>query len=412
MKILVRSFAIALLASAALTAAPALAQKKVEAPKAPKLSKPVAVVLVAAQTLQQAGDHPGALAKIAEADAFASPTPDDTYMISALRLSSAVALKDNALIEKSLTKMLATGRVSAADQPKFLRNIGALAMQRKDYAVATNAFEQLVKLNPGDGEGIVGLAELYFAQKQSAKAVDSLTQAIAANKAAGQPVPESWYRRRLQFAIDGKQVAQIRPAGVGLVEAYPNAVNWRDAIITTRDSFPKLDAQTELDFLRLQSVAGALNGERDFVEYAETALGNGYPGEAKTAIDEGIRRNMLVATKPLVAELRKTANTKVATDKAGLPGLEREIKANPKLALATGDAYYGYGDFAKAASLYKQAVGAPTVDQATANLRFGVALARAGDKAGATVALNAVKGGPREALAKFWLIHINQAKPA
>jgi len=413
MKIFVRSLAAALLASAALTAAPAFAKEaKVEAPKPPKLSKGVATALAAAQKLQQGGDNAGALAKIAEAEAVPNPTADDTYMISALRLNSAIGLKDNLLIEKTLTQMLATGRVSAADQPKFLRTVGSLALQRKDYAAATSAFEQLVTLNPGDGEAIVGLAELYFAQKQSAKSVDSLTQAIAANKAANLPVPEAWYRRRLAIAYDGKQAAQLQPAALGLVEAFPNAVNWRDAIIITRDSYPKLDEQTELDFLRLQSAAGALNGERDFVEYADTALGKGYPGEAKSAIDEGIRRNMLVASKPLVAELRKTADSKVAADKAALPGLEREIKSNPKIALVTGDAYYGYGDYTKAASLYKQAVGAATVDQATANLRLGVALARAGDKAGATAALNAVKGGPREVLAKYWLVFLNQATPA
>jgi tetratricopeptide (TPR) repeat protein len=413
MKIFVRSLAAALLASAALTAAPAFAKEaKVEAPKPPKLTKAVATALAAAQKLQQAGDNAGALAKIAEAELVPNPTADDSYMISALRLNSAIGLKDNLLIEKTLTQMLASGRVSAADQPKFLRTAGSLALQRKDYAAATSAFEQLVTLNPGDGEAIVGLAELYFAQKQSAKSVDSLTQAIAANKAANLPVPEAWYRRRLAIAYDGKQAALLQTAALGLVEAFPNAVNWRDAIIITRDSYPKLDDQTELDFLRLQSAAGALNGERDFVEYADTALGKGYPGEAKSAIDEGIRRNMLVASKPLIAELRKTADSKVAADKAALPGLEREIKSNAKIALVTGDAYYGYGDYARAASLYKQAVGAANVDQATANLRLGVALARAGDKAGATASLTAVKGGPREVLAKYWLVFLNQATPA
>jgi predicted Zn-dependent protease len=98
----------------------------------------------------------------------------------------------------------------------------------------------------------------------------------------------------------------------------------------------------------------------------------------------------------------------VAADKAALPGLEKEIKANPKIALVTGDAYYGYADYAKAAGLYRQAIGAANVDQATANLRLGMALAKSGDKAGATKALQSVTGGPREALAKYWLLYLNQ----
>ena len=42
-----------------------------------------------------------------------------------------------------------------------------------------------------------------------------------------------------------------------------------------------------------------------------------------------------------------------------------------------------------------------------ANLHIGMALARAGDKAGATAALNAVTG-PRADIAKFWLTYLNQ----
>jgi tetratricopeptide (TPR) repeat protein len=411
MKIINRGIAAALLAGAALVASPGFAKDKEPAAVAaapPKLSKGVAVVLQAVQKLQQAGDNAGALVKITEAEAVPNLTADDTYMINALRLNSAIATKDDALTEKSLNAMLATGKVPPDNTAKFLRVLGSLAMQRKDYNAATVAFEKLVAMNPADTDAQVGLAELFFAQKQHGKAVDSLTKAIVANKAAGQPAPEAWYRRRLAIAYDGKQTAQLQPSALGLVEAYPNAVNWRDVLVITRDSYPSLDDQTQLDFLRLQSATGSLNGERDYVEYADTALTRGYPGEAKAAVDEGIRRNMLVASKPLVAELRKSADTKVAADKAALPGLEKEIKANPKIALVTGDAYYGYADYAKAAGLYRQAIGAANVDQATANLRLGMALAKSGDKAGATKALQSVTGGPREALAKYWLLYLNQ----
>lgn len=401
--------AAALLAGAALTAAPAMAQKKDEkaqASKPVKLSKPVQTALAEAQKLQGAGDHAGALAKVAEAEAFPSPTPDDVYMTNALRLNSALATKDNALIEKSLTAMIASGRVSDADKPKFLRTIGSLALDRKDYQGATKAFEELIAIDPGNSENIIALAELYNSQKQSAKAVETINRAIEAKKASGQPVDQSWYRRALGIAYDGKLTALVQPAALALVRAYPNPVNWRDAVVITRDAFPSLDDQTELDFLRLQAATGALNGERDFVEYADTALGKGYPGEAQFAVNEGIAKKMLDPAKPLVKELKSTADSKVGADKAALPGLEREIKGNGKLAVATGDAYYGYGDFAKAATLYRQGVGNNLADQDTANLRLGMALARAGDKAGAAAALNAVKAGPRAALAKYWLAFI------
>lgn len=406
MKMLSRTLAAMFLASAAVTAGPALAQKKAEAPKPPKLSKPVAAALGEAQKLQAAGDHPGALAKVAEAEAFPTPTVDDTYFIAAIKLNSGISTKNNALIEESITKMLATGKVAPADEGKFVKTLGALAMERKDYNAATKAFERLVTIAPNDIDNQIALAELYYAQKQSAKAIETINNAITASKAAGTKPPESWYRRSLGIAYDGKIAGAIQPAARALVTAYPNPVNWRDAALITRDSYPKIDEQTELDMLRLQAATGSLTGERDFVEYADTALGRGLPGEAEYAINEGVAKNMLTPTKPLIAELKRTAAGKIAADKASLPGLEKDSKANPKLALGTGDAYYGYGEFAKAAALYKQAVGGAGVDPATVNLRLGAALARSGDKVGAAEALKQVKGGMREEMAQYWLIFI------
>jgi hypothetical protein len=65
------------------------------------------------------------------------------------------------------------------------------------------------------------------------------------------------------------------------------------------------------------------------------------------------------------------------------------------------------GDYAKAAELYRMSMTKPGVDASVANLHIGMALARAGDKAGATTALNAVTG-PRADIAKFWLAYLNQ----
>lgn len=414
MHIFTRSVAAALLAGATVSSAPIMAQgKPAAAPKPPKLSKPVALALGQAQAAQQASDYPTMLAKIAEAEAFPTPTADDLYTIDQFKLNAAVLTKDNALIEKQINKLIASGRLSPEDKAVFLRQAGSLALQRKDYNAATVAFEQLIQANPNDVEAMAGLSELYFAQKQTGKAVTTLTQAITASSAAGKTAPEGWYKRRLAMAYDGKLVAVIQPAAQDLIKAYPNSVNWRDALVITQDGFPAVDDQTQLDFLRLQAATNSLNGERDFVEYADTALGKGFPGEAKYAIDEGIRRNMLTASKPLIVELKKAADGKIGPDKAALPGLEKESKANPKTALGTGDAYYGYGDFAKAASLYKMAVGGAGIDPNIVNLRLGAALARSGDLPGAKAALELVKGGPRESLAQYWLIFVGQgAKPA
>ena len=77
-----------------------------------------------------------------------------------------------------------------------------------------------------------------------------------------------------------------------------------------------------------------------------------------------------------------------------------------KAALATGDLHYTYGQYAKAAELYRAALKKSGADANLINLHLGMALARSGDKAGATAALNAVTG-PRADIAKYWLAYVS-----
>ena len=74
---------------------------------------------------------------------------------------------------------------------------------------------------------------------------------------------------------------------------------------------------------------------------------------------------------------------------------------------AVGDGYLGYGNYPKAAEAYQAALMKKGADVIVINTRLGIALALAGDKAGATAAFEAVKGGPRETLAKFWLAYLS-----
>lgn len=370
-----------------------------------KLSKPVQKIAGEAQKLQAAGDNVGAMAKLAEADALPKQD-DDAEILGKLRLQSAVAMKDNTAIEAALTELTDLGTLPQDEQIKYLAFVANLALQRQDYVKAANFYDKHNALQPNDPAILVNAAETYSRVGDKAKAIAALKAAIDAKAAAGEKAEESWYRRRVSIAVDSKNQAEQTSAFIDWVKAYPSPDSWRDAVLLTRDSFTGLDAQTLLDFSRFQAASKSLAGERDFVEYADTALNRGFPGEAKAAIDDGIARNMLDRNKPLIKELKSVADTKAATDKAGLAAAEKEVGSNAKLALATGDAFYGFAEYAKAAEIYKKAQGDASVDAATVNLRLGAALAMAGDKVAAAEAFNAVQGGPRGALAKYWLAFI------
>jgi tetratricopeptide (TPR) repeat protein len=370
-----------------------------------KLSKSVQPLLSAAQKLQQAGDNAGAVAKLKEAEALPGRNNDDNYMINVLKLNAGIALKDNTLLEESIEGALASGRVEPSEQPKFIRNLGALALQRNDTAKAITQFNKLVDLNPGDTETLVNIAELQRRAGQNAAAVATFVKAAQASKAAGITPPEPWLRRALAVAYDAKLPAEIVTTSENLVTYYPNPTNWHDALVIFRES-NKLDEQTGLDLLRTLRATGGLAGERDYYEYADTATTRGLPGEAKAVLDEGIAKGMLSAAKPGIKELLASVNPKVAGDRASLAGLEKEAAAakTGKSAQSTGDAYLGYANYARAAAMYRLAMTKGGVDANLLNLRLGAALALSGDKAGADTALKLVSTGPRAQLARYWLI--------
>ncbi len=408
---LISRVALAVALAGGLVATPAVAQRgkkeeKAPAQKALKLSKPVQAIAAATQKLQQAGDNAGALAKLAEA-ADLPKQDDDAEVIAKLKLQSAVAMKDNAIIEESLVALTGLNILPPEDQLRYTGIIGSLAQQRGDFVKASLYYDKYVAMNPADAGMMVNAAEVYNKVGDRDKAVTMLTSAIAAQKAAGQPVEEAWFRRRVQIAVDSKNTAATMPALLDWVSAYPTPNNWRDAVLLTRDGFGKIDDQTLLDYGRFQSVTKSLAGERDYIEYADTALNRGFPGEAKAAIDSGIASKMLDPANALVKEMKASADSKVVADKAGLAAAEKEIKGNARIALATGDAYYGYGNFAKAVELYKQSMTGTNVDLSISNLRLGAALAMTGDKTAAVEAFKAVKGGAREALAQYWMAYLS-----
>lgn len=394
--------------SVSLIATPALAKK--EEAKGPnfKLGKPVQSALAEAQKLQTAGDLAGALAKANEAAAVAK-TGDEKFVSSQILYGIAAAKKDDALLEQATRGMVDSGKAPEDLKKPLMRNLAAFAIQRKDYAGALAQFKSMSAAYPDDADITVSLAELYQANRQTPEAVATLQKAIAAKKASGQAVPETWYKRMLGIAYDSKRTDLALPASLELVSAYPTKDNWRDSLIIFRDS-SKLDDQATLDLMRLMRAAGALKGEADYYEYANSAYMKGFPGEAKAVIDEGIAIKALSPGKQAFAELSKLSGDKVAADKAALPKLTSQAKAaaNGKLALATADAYLGYSDYAKAIDLYQVALAKGGVDANTVYTRLGIAQARGGMKAEAKATFSKVTGEPRASIAKYWQTWLNQ----
>lgn len=396
---------------AAPQAALAQREKKAEKPKAPKLTKAVQAALVEAQKAAGAGDNATALTHLRTAEAVPNRTNEDNYYIAQIKLGVASATKDNAVMKEAIIGSLDSGMVSAEDQPKYVRNLAALAVQANDWPEATRRYEQLVQMTPNDAVVVADLAKIYLRNKQTPQAIATLQKAIATAEAAGQKPEEGLYGTRLQLAFDNKLTAEIEPAAQALVKAYPSARNWNAALFAWRGA-NTMDEQTELDWFRLMRASGALTGEGEYLDYAQTAQGRGLPAESKAVLDEGAAKGVVANDKPNVKELRGLVTTaKVNSDRASLAGLEKQARSAPtgRLARATADGYLSHGDWAKAAELYRLALTKGGEDAGLVNLRMGLALAKSGDKAGAQTAFAAVGSGPRAGLSRYYQLWLTQA---
>ncbi len=408
----------AALASALLAAVPASAQYSTQPSPTPQIQAPrpaqttdgrkfdisraARKPIIELQKAVNSNDVAKIPAALAAAQA-AAQTADDRYVIAQLQLKAALAAKDEVASAAALEALLATGQVPEAEATTLHLTLGKHEYKRQQYAKAASWLERVIAARPSETEALVLLAEARNSQGQVGDAVRLLERALEAKRANGQKADESWYKRAVALAYGAKLPGTV-DLGRRWVAAYPTPANWDNALKLYRE-MTNPDPAGTLDALRLARATGALD-ETDVRNLAVLASDDS-PGEARAVIDEAVAAKRVDAAAPRIKEISAYIAENKAMSRASLPALASEARsaAAARLAVRTADAYYGYGDFAQAAELYRTALTKTGVDADLVNLRLGMALARAGDKAGATSALNAVTG-PRSELAKFWLVYV------
>ena len=397
----------ALAIAVALWAAPAAAQTKPAAaqPAVPQV-KPSAKALKAIAELQDAvnkKDWASVPAKVAAAQAVAS-TKEDRYLIASMQLRAAAAQNDPAAFASALETVGQSGIVDTATMAKMYNNLGGSYLNNKQYPQAAAAYQKAVALNPNNVDALTFLGESQAAEGQKAEAAASFQRAIQAQVAAGQKPDEDLMKRAVATAYEGKSPAAIDLAQKW-VAAYPSPNSWSNAI-AIYSNLNQPDTEAKVDLFRLMQATGALNNATVYEQYAAASADLNNTNEAQAVLEAGLAAKVL---SPTDAQYREIAAGVKAKPKATAADLDVATRSavNGMALLRIGDRYYGMGNYAKAVELYRMAMGKPGVDSALANLHIGMALARAGDKAGAATALNAVSG-PRADIAKYWLLYVNQ----
>jgi tetratricopeptide (TPR) repeat protein len=390
-------------------AMPAVAQSGApgtSAPAAPagpqiKPSKEALKALVELQAAVNSKDPAAIAAKLAAATA-AAKTKEDRYLIGQLQLKAAVAANDNAAMKTAIDAIAASGYLDAAKTADLYKSLGVKLFNAKQHGPAAVALERAAALAPGDTNLQMMIADVRMVEGRKGDAAAIYERVIKARQAAGQKPDEAVYKRAVQAAYDAK-LPSLNELAKQWVTAYPNPESWRNSIAVYRNQ-AKPDLEGTLDLFRLMHATGSLTRSNDLALYvrilndrgvfieAQRVLGSITPGGE---IDAGGLQSLksTVSGKPKV-----TAGELAAAAKSAQSGMAL---------LRVGDRYYGLGDYAKAAEVYR-AAKAKGAEAGLADLRTGIALARAGDKAGATAALTSVSG-TRAGVAQFWLLHLQKS---
>ena len=400
-----------ILAAAAASTSPAIAQPGVVAPPAAlNFTREERAALAAVSQALMMRNWPAAAAALPAAQA-AAQSPSARYAVGRFELDLGRGTVNPEQQLRGIERILSSGAVQPAEVAALLRLQAQLHNDRREYERAEGSLNRLSQLQPNDPDTLALLGQLSRTRENSAQALNLFRRSLAASDAAGRRVPESRYKLALALALQGNQRDATADLARRLVAAYPSATNWRDAVLSYRD-VAGLDAASAIDLWRLLRVTGGLAGERDYLAAATAFDQANLAGEAKAVLDDGVARNMLRASEATTRALITRVNGRATTERGGLAARITSARSAAAGAPArtAADALVAHGRYAEAADLYRLALTKTGEDADLVNLRLGEALALAGQTTEAQAALQAV-GGQRAELARLWLAWVAQ-RPA
>ena len=408
--------AVGLSAPALTTAVHAQEKPAAEAPKdtvRPELFKlldPAAI-----KPLMDAKNYAEVQNRVQQAEAFPNRTPYEDYVVNRMKLSLGSATNNNAIAMPALEAVINSGRLQGQEQADFILALGNMHYNAKDYAKAIEWFKRYQKESPTPEKVTPSLIRAHYLAGDFASAKAALLPAIEATEKAGQKPSEEDLRLLASSANRVKDDAGYLTALEKLVAHYPNDDFWTDVLnrgVARKSGF---DAQTNMiNVYRLEAATVKKMAPEEYVDLAELALRDGFPSEAKKAMDAGYAAGVLGqgSNAKAHAALRDKATKGAADDaKSIAAGEASAAKAKTGAGLVNlGWAYATMDQGDKGVGFIQQGIAKGGLkNPEEAKLRLGMAQALAGKKAEAIQTFETVKGGGGAGdLAKYWIVHLNQ----
>ncbi|MGP1353294.1 MAG: tetratricopeptide repeat protein [Parasphingopyxis sp.] len=365
-----------------------------------------------AQVAIAQGNFPAASGFLAQASG-AARTDGDRYVIATLQLDVANRTFNTAAQVAAINALLSNPLLSAEQSAELYYHRARISYHAQNVEAARADLQAAIDRGTVNPRVFVALASLTDERGDHAGAIALVERAFAIHRTAGMTIPAEWYRRAIHFAQEANDTARVVAFGQSLVAEHPTQRNWRDVIVQHRAAY-SADPEAALDLWRLQDAAGALTGEFDYRDYAQVAHGRELPAEIERIVQAGRAISMLDGGNAEIATLDRGTTRAAQSLRSALPGRAESAMsaATGEAAMAAADGYMSLGEYAAAAPLYRAALEKGGVDAELAALRLGIALARSGDRAGASAALDQVTGA-RAAVARLWRAYASlpQAAP-
>ena len=372
----------------------------------PEVGRP----LQAASDLLKAGKSREALAKVREAEAAGGKTAAESLMIDRMKAAAAQRAGDTGTTIQALESLY--GKVGGGEQGQVAEQLASAYASARDNAKAA----QWVQKAQAAGNNSASLKQLQAYLQGNSGDYGAIAKeaaaAVAAAESAGRRPEENDLLRLADAQARTSNTAGQAATLEKLLFNYPKKDYW--SIYLGR--LPRkagYSGRMNLDVMRLRLATGSLEKTDDFMEMAQLALQAGLPAEGKAIVDKGFASGALGtgAEAERHKRLRDLANKQEAEAKASI-----EQRATAAAALKDGNdlvqigyAYATMGEADKGVKRIEQGIAKGGLKRADdAQLRLGMALLQAKNKAKAVQVLRGVKGSDGTAdIGRLWALYAN-----
>jgi len=318
-----------------------------------------------AQTLANAGNYKGALAKINEAEAITGKSAEESKIIS--------QMKDFIAIKSGDTS------TAAGAKAKFANDYNA----RKYKDVIADS-EALKSHNALDANSMQIVAQAYYLSGDKQGCLKYIKNNFGANPG------DATLQLQMSCAHDANDADTERAALETLVGRTGKPEYWNNLLKMSEHGAGMRDHDT-LDVYRLKLLTGTITGKDEYITLAQLAIQLQFPAEGQAVLEKGIAAKVL--TDDRSTKLLTLAKTQAAAQVAAQAKTLADAQAAPKgdALVKVGETQWGQGKGKDAVATVKAGIAKGVDDKNNAQIRLGMALIAAGQKADAQKALDAAK---------------------